>query len=232
VLEGSGLVNTPEDAVAAADVIGYPVLIKATGGGGGRGIYLCYSAADVLAQFGVSQKQGEAFFGNAGVFVEKFIEKAHHIEVQIFGDGKGKVVHLGERECSIQRRHQKVLEETPSPLLDDTSREELTSAACRLGAASKYRSAGTVEFLFDEATRKFYFLEVNTRLQVEHGITEMVNGNVDIVEWMLRLQLPGMAPLDLDTITTERSGWSIEVSQGRWVGARSWGRGQGAREGR
>jgi urea carboxylase len=166
VLEGSSLLSTAEDAVQAARLVGYPVLIKATGGGGGRGIYICHSDDDVLSQFATSQKQGEAFFGNSGVFVEKYIQKAHHIEVQIFGDGEGKVVHLGERECSIQRRHQKVLEETPSPLLDAETREALTSAACRLGAASKYRSAGTVEFLMDEETKKFYFLEVNTRLQV------------------------------------------------------------------
>lgn len=212
VLAGSGLMSCAEDAVAAADKIGYPVLLKATGGGGGRGIFICNNAEEVLSQFSVSQKQGEQFFGNAGVFVEKFIQKAHHIEVQIFGDGQGKVVHLGERECSIQRRHQKVLEETPSPLLDDAHRNELAAAAVRLGAAAAYRSAGTVEFLVDEDTKQFYFLEVNTRLQVEHGITEMVNGNVDIVEWMLRLQLPSfLKPLDLASIETERSGWSIEV---------------------
>jgi urea carboxylase len=134
--------------------------------------------------------------------------------VQIFGDGKGKMVHLGERECSIQRRHQKVLEETPSPLLDDALRADLTAAACRLGAAAKYRSAGTVEFIFDEDDSKFYFLEVNTRLQVEHGITELVNGGVDLVEWMLRLQVRGMEPLDLDAITTDRVGHSIEVRRG------------------
>jgi len=211
VLEGSSLLSTAEDAVEAARLVGYPVLIKATGGGGGRGIYICHTDDDVLSQFATSQKQGEAFFGNSDVFVEKYIQKSHHIEVQIFGDGEGKVVHLGERECSIQRRHQKVLEETPSPLLDEATREELTSAACRLGAAAKYRSAGTVEFLMDEDTKKFYFLEVNTRLQVEHGITELVNGDVDIVEWMLRLQIPGLEPLDIDSITTDRVGWSIEV---------------------
>ncbi|KIZ06735.1 UreA carboxylase [Monoraphidium neglectum] len=211
VLKGSGLVSDPEEAVAAAEEIGFPVLLKATGGGGGRGIYICHDVEEVRSQFHISQKQGEAFFGNSGVFVEKYIQRCHHIEVQIFGDGQGKVVHLGERECSIQRRHQKVLEETPSPLLTDALRGDLTSAACRLGAAASYRSAGTVEFIFDEDESKFYFLEVNTRLQVEHGITELVNGGVDLVEWMLRLQLPGMEPLDLDTITTERSGHSIEV---------------------
>ncbi|KAI8468536.1 MAG: allophanate hydrolase subunit 2-domain-containing protein [Monoraphidium minutum] len=211
VLKGSGLVATPEEAVEAALVVGFPVLLKATGGGGGRGIYICHNKDEVLSQFGVSQKQGEAFFGNSGVFVEKYIQRCHHIEVQIFGDGTGKVVHLGERECSIQRRHQKVLEETPSPLLTPALREDLTSAACRLGAASLYRSAGTVEFIFDEDESKFYFLEVNTRLQVEHGITELVNGGVDLVEWMLRLGVTGMQPLDLDTVSLDRAGHSIEV---------------------
>ena len=211
VLKGSGLVATPEEAVAAADAIGYPVLLKATGGGGGRGIYVCADAAEVAAQFGVSQKQGEAFFGNAGVFVEKYIARCHHIEVQIFGDGAGGVVALGERECSIQRRHQKVLEETPSPLLSDAQRADLVAAATRLGAAARYRSAGTVEFIFDEDEGRFYFLEVNTRLQVEHGITELVHGGVDLVEWMLRLQVPGLAPLDLASLTVERSGHAIEL---------------------
>jgi urea carboxylase len=184
-----------------------------------RGIYICADATEVRSQFGVSQKQGEAFFGNAGVFVEKYIRRCHHIEVQIFGDGAGNVVHLGERECSIQRRHQKVLEETPSPLLDAATREELTAAAVRLGSAARYRSAGTVEFIFDEDARRFYFLEVNTRLQVEHGITELVHGGVDLVEWMLRLQLPGLEPLDVTQITTDREGHSIEV------GGREGGRG-------
>ncbi|KAG2494459.1 hypothetical protein HYH03_007511 [Edaphochlamys debaryana] len=194
VLEGSGLVQNATDAVAAAQKVGYPVLLKATGGGGGMGIFHCNNDADVQRQFEMSQHQGQAFFGNAGVFVEKYITKAHHVEVQIFGDGEGGCIHLDERECSIQRRHQKVLEETPSPLLDGEMRAALTGAAVALGAASRYRSAGTVEFLVDEDDRKFYFLEVNTRLQVEHGITELAHGGIDIVEAQLRLQLPGMAP--------------------------------------
>ncbi|EFJ41655.1 hypothetical protein VOLCADRAFT_98356 [Volvox carteri f. nagariensis] len=194
ILEGSGLVTEAKDAVHEAQKVGYPVLLKATGGGGGMGIFLCRNDADVARQFEMSRHQGQAFFGNAGVFVEKYIEKAHHVEVQIFGDGEGGCIHLGERECSIQRRHQKVLEETPSPLVDSTLRQQLTSAAVALGAASAYRSAGTVEFLVDEESRQFYFLEVNTRLQVEHGITEMAHGNIDIVEAQLRLQLAGLLP--------------------------------------
>ncbi|KAG2435985.1 hypothetical protein HYH02_011698 [Chlamydomonas schloesseri] len=194
ILEGSGLVNNAEDAIKEANKVGYPVLLKATGGGGGMGIFLCRSDADVAKQFEMSQHQGQAFFGNAGVFVEKYIQKAHHVEVQIFGDGAGNCIHLGERECSIQRRHQKVLEETPSPLVDAELRAKLTGAAVALGAASCYRSAGTVEFLVDEDSRQFYFLEVNTRLQVEHGITELAHGDIDIVEAQLRLQLTGLAP--------------------------------------
>ncbi|GLC49765.1 hypothetical protein PLESTB_000289100 [Pleodorina starrii] len=194
ILEGSGLVKEAADAVQEAQKVGYPVLLKATGGGGGMGIFLCRSDADVERQFEMSRHQGQAFFGNAGVFVEKYIQNAHHVEVQIFGDGEGGCIHLGERECSIQRRHQKVLEETPSPLVDAELRSALTSAAVALGTASRYRSAGTVEFLVDEDSRRFYFLEVNTRLQVEHGITELAHGGIDIVEAQLRLQLTGLQP--------------------------------------
>lgn len=211
ILKGSPLLTEVEDAVTAAQSVGYPVLIKATGGGGGRGIFMCSSDDDVRANFATSQHQGQAFFGNSGVFVEKYISKGHHVEVQIFGDGEGNCVHLGERECSIQRRHQKVLEETPSPTLDDDTREKLALSAVQLAKAAKYRSAGTVEFLYDEDTNAFYFLEVNTRLQVEHGITELVNGGVDLVEWQLRLQVPSLPPLDLSSVALTRTGWSIEV---------------------
>ncbi|CAD7701958.1 unnamed protein product [Ostreobium quekettii] len=181
------------------------------------GIYLCYTEEELVSKFETAAKQGEAFFGNAGVFVEKYVQHAHHVEVQIFGDGKGCVVHLGERECSIQRRHQKILEETPSVLVTEDIRERLTAAAVRLCSAVKYRSAGTVEFLVDSDTKEFYFLEVNTRLQVEHGITEMVNGGVDLVEWMLRVQLEDLPAADfspktdLSSFTSRRSGWAIEV---------------------
>ncbi|GMH40935.1 hypothetical protein BSKO_08839 [Bryopsis sp. KO-2023] len=216
-LAGTSLLASAEEATKAASEIGLPILLKATGGGGGMGILLCRTLDEVEKNFETAGKQGDAFFGNAGVFAEKYVEKAHHVEVQIFGDGKGNVIHLGERECSIQRRHQKILEETPSPLLDSSLRSGLTEAAVRLCSAAKYRSAGTVEFLVDEDTKKFYFLEVNTRLQVEHGITEMVNGNVDLVEWMLRLQLsiPGSSDFDpkvnLTAFKHNPSGHSIEV---------------------
>lgn len=194
VLTGSPLLSSVAEATTAAAKVGYPVLLKATGGGGGMGIYICRDQKDVEANFETSQKQGQAFFGNDGVFLEKYIEEAHHVEVQIFGDGEGGCVHLGERECSIQRRHQKVLEETPSPLVDSGLRSRLTEAAVSLGRSCCYRSAGTVEFLVDGITKDFFFLEVNARLQVEHGITEMVHGCVDIVEMQMRLQIPGLAP--------------------------------------
>ncbi|MEW5305221.1 MAG: hypothetical protein WDW36_007777 [Sanguina aurantia] len=217
ILEGSGLVQSATEAAAAAAEVGYPVLLKATGGGGGMGIFTCLSEAEVHANFQTSQKQGLAFFGNAGVFVEKYIQKAHHIEVQIFGDGCGGCIHLGERECSIQRRHQKVLEETPSPLVSPQMRAQLTAAAVQLGQSSSYRSAGTVEFLVDEDSGRFYFLEVNTRLQVEHGITELTHGSIDIVEAQLRLQVPALQPAGgpqalLATLASaRRSGHAIEV---------------------
>lgn len=219
VLSGSDLVQHVDDALAAARSVGYPVLLKATGGGGGMGIYTCRDDDDVRRQFDASKNQGKAFFGNDGVFVEKYIEEAHHVEVQIFGDGLGDCVALGERECSIQRRHQKILEESPSPLVgnDEELRARLLNSATALGASAKYRSAGTVEFLVDGFTRQFYFLEVNARLQVEHGITEMVNGGIDIVEAQLRLQVPGLMPAGGEAEVMaklracKRTGHSIEV---------------------
>eukprot|EP00892_Ulva_mutabilis_P009832 jgi/Ulvmu1/7220/UM035_0006.1 len=188
VLPGSPVVTSATDATAAAEMVGYPILLKATGGGGGMGIYKCTSAADIQRNFPLAVNQGEKSFGNGDVFVEKFIQRAKHIEVQVLGDGAGVVTALGERECSVQRRHQKVVEEAPSPSIGEKLRAQLLAAAVRLCSAAHYRSAGTVEFLVDADTQEFFFLEVNTRLQVEHGITEMVTGQ-DIVEWMLRLQL-------------------------------------------
>lgn len=217
VLSGSGLLTSSQEAMEAAKKVGYPVLLKATGGGGGMGIFICNSPEDIQRQFEVSQHQGQAFFGNSGVFLEKYIQAAHHIEVQIFGDGIGGCIHLGERECSIQRRHQKVLEESPSPLVDEELRAKLTGAAVALGQASKYRSAGTVEFLVDEDTKEFFFLEVNTRLQVEHGITELVHGGIDIVQAQLELQVPSLTPAGgpqavlAALAAAPRGGHSIEV---------------------
>lgn len=189
ILPGSDLLTTAEEAVTTAQTIGFPVLLKATGGGGGIGIHLCRTEAQVLESFASASRQGKSAFGDSGVFIEKYVENARHIEVQIFGDGQGTVVTFPERECSIQRRHQKVVEETPSPFVDGSPRlrQALREAARSLGEHVHYRSAGTVEFILDDDTGKFFFLEVNTRLQVEHGITEMVSG-VDLVAWQLQAQ--------------------------------------------
>jgi urea carboxylase len=182
---GTGLLSEPTAAVAAAEAIGYPVILKATAGGGGIGMKVCAGAAELQDAFASVVRLGAGNFGNGGVFLERYVETARHIEVQVFGDGAGRVVALGERDCSLQRRNQKVVEETPAPLLPGATRQAMIDAAVRLTAGAHYRSAGTVEFLYDPARDDFYFLEVNTRLQVEHGVTEQVTG-VDLVEWMIR----------------------------------------------
>ncbi|MEL6338157.1 MAG: urea carboxylase, partial [Pseudomonadota bacterium] len=167
------------------NAIGYPIMLKATAGGGGIGMRVCENEAAVREGFESVARLGKGNFGDAGVFLERFIAEARHIEVQIFGDGEGQVMPLGERDCSLQRRNQKVVEEAPAPCLSDERRAGLIEAAVRLGEAARYRSAGTVEFLFDAKTQEYFFLEMNTRLQVEHGVTEEVMG-IDIVEWMIR----------------------------------------------
>jgi urea carboxylase len=185
LLPGTDLLQTAVEALSAARDIGYPVMLKSTAGGGGIGMRLCNSAAELADSFAAVQRLSQASFGSGGLYLEKFVADARHIEVQIFGDGAGTVIALGERDCSTQRRHQKVIEETPAPGLSADVRAGLLSAAVRLGEAVSYQNAGTVEFIYDNFAGAFYFLEVNTRLQVEHGITEEVTG-VDLVEWMLR----------------------------------------------
>jgi len=185
LLPGSELLKNLADAQEAAATIGFPVMLKSTAGGGGIGIRLCRQPEDITAAFEATQRLGESNFGNSGTFLERFIERARHIEVQIFGDGRGEVIALGERDCSTQRRNQKVIEETPVPGLPVETRVKLVEAAVELGRAANYRSAGTVEFVYDNASGRFFFLEVNTRLQVEHGVTEEVTG-IDLVEWMVR----------------------------------------------
>jgi urea carboxylase len=182
---GTGLLTGADEAAEAAARIGYPVMLKATAGGGGIGMRVCEDEAAVREGFAAVVRQGEASFGDAGVFLERYIARARHIEVQIFGDGEGRVMALGERDCSLQRRNQKVVEEAPAPNLAPEKRAELIAAAVRLGEAARYLSAGTVEFLYDAARDDFFFLEMNTRLQVEHGVTEEVMG-IDLVEWMVR----------------------------------------------
>jgi len=182
---GTGLLTDEEEAVQAAREIGFPVILKATAGGGGIGMRICEDEASVRQGFAGVARLGEGNFGDAGVFLERYIGRARHIEVQIFGDGEGRIMPLGERDCSLQRRNQKVVEEAPAPLLSEAQRAELIAAAVRLCEAARYRSAGTVEFLFDADRQEFFFLEMNTRLQVEHGVTEEVMG-IDLVEWMIR----------------------------------------------
>lgn len=208
LLPGTGLLHSLEEALEAAGRLGYPVMLKSSGGGGGIGMRVCRSAQELREIYDSVLRLSRANFGDSGVYLEKFVERARHIEVQIFGDGQGEVLALGERDCSAQRRHQKVLEETPAPGLTEGVRRELFRSAILLGKAVNYASAGTVEFLYDDDTSRFYFLEVNTRLQVEHGVTEQVTG-LDLVEWMI-LQAAGELPA-LSTFRLNPQGASIEA---------------------
>ncbi|MFZ0105737.1 MAG: urea carboxylase [Thiobacillus sp.] len=207
LLPGSGLLSDAGHAQAEAARIGYPVMLKSTAGGGGIGMRLIWSADELVEAFQSVERLARANFKEAGIFLEKYVEHARHIEVQIFGDGKGHVVALGERDCSVQRRNQKVIEETPAPGLTEMQRADLLATAVRLGEAVGYRSAGTVEFVYDTRSGEFYFLEVNTRLQVEHGVTEEVSG-VDLVEWMVR---EAAGELDLSGFKPELQGASMQV---------------------
>ncbi len=208
MLPGSGLLKDVDDALRAAAQVGYPTMLKSTAGGGGIGMRLCNSAEELRDAFDAVSRQSQASFGSSSLYLERFVAAARHIEVQIFGDGNGSVTALGERDCSVQRRNQKVIEETPAPGLPGSVREQLLQSAVRLGKAIHYQSAGTVEFIYDNSTGEFYFLEVNTRLQVEHGVTEEVTG-VDLVEWMVKQAAGEMPPLD--TICIHPSGSSIQV---------------------
>lgn len=205
---GTGLLNTLEEALAAAERIGYPVMLKSTAGGGGIGLTRCADAQVLQQAWESVRRLGEQFFSDAGVFVERCVDRARHIEVQIFGDGKGNVVALGERDCSLQRRNQKVVEETPAPHLPAATRQAMLDAAVQLGKQVNYRSAGTVEFIYDAALDAFYFLEVNTRLQVEHPVTECVTG-LDLVECMLRVAAE--QSIDWARLAQAPQGAAIEV---------------------
>ncbi len=185
LLPGTGLLKDVLHATGEAKKIGYPVMLKSTAGGGGIGMQLIWAEHELAAAFESVQRLSKNNFKDSGIYLEKYVQAARHIEVQIFGDGKGNVIALGERDCSVQRRNQKVIEETPAPNITETTRDALCETALKLASALHYRSAGTVEFVYDNASHEFYFLEVNTRLQVEHGVTELVTG-VDLVEWMVR----------------------------------------------
>lgn len=205
---GTGLLDSLEQALEEADRIGYPVMLKSTAGGGGIGLTRCDDAQALREAYDGVKRMGEQFFRDSGAFLERFVDQARHIEVQIFGDGKGRVVALGERDCSLQRRNQKVVEETPAPHLPAATRAALHSAAVKLGESVNYRSAGTVEFIYDGACDEFYFLEVNTRLQVEHPVTEMVTG-LDLIECMLKVGADD--PLDWAAMERAPQGSAIEV---------------------
>lgn len=180
-----GELRSEEDALQAAQKIGFPVIIKATAGGGGRGMRVVNKAEDLGRAFQAAQAEAKSTFGNDGVYLERYFLEPRHIEVQVLADQHGRVIHLGERDCSIQRRHQKLVEETPSPAVDDKLRREIGRVAVEAVKAAHYRNVGTVEFLLDE-DRQFYFMEVNTRIQVEHPITEMVTG-IDLIKEQIRL---------------------------------------------
>ncbi|MBC8002951.1 MAG: ATP-grasp domain-containing protein, partial [Opitutaceae bacterium] len=208
LLPGSGLLDNASRAMIEAHKIGFPVMLKSTAGGGGIGMRVCDDEASLREHFDSVTRLSQANFKNGGLYVEKFVSRARHIEVQLFGDGRGRVLALGERDCSLQRRNQKVVEETPAPGLTAKARQKLLDCAQLLGEKVSYRSAGTVEFVFDADNGQFYFLEVNTRLQVEHGVTEGVLG-IDLVEWMVRLAANdlGFWPKE----TPKSKGHSIQV---------------------
>ncbi|MCQ2994313.1 urea carboxylase [Pseudomonas syringae] len=210
MLEGTELLDSVEAALSAAEIIGYPVMLKSTAGGGGIGMRVCRSAAELSESFEAVKRLGQNNFSDSGVFIEKYIQRARHLEVQVFGDGCGEVLALGVRDCSVQRRNQKVLEETPAPNLPDGMGEALCMAAIKLAKAVNYRSAGTVEFVFDSDDQRFYFLEVNTRLQVEHGVTEQVWG-VDLVSWMVQLAAGDLPPLSELQAALKPSGHAIQA---------------------
>ena len=198
---------TATDA-AIDDTVGYPLLVKASAGGGGKGMRIVESSADLVEAVAAAQREALSGFGDDTVFLERYVASSRHVEIQVMGDSHGNVVHLGERECSIQRRHQKIVEESPSPVVDDEMRAAMGEAALALARHMGYESAGTVEFLVDDDTHEFFFLEVNTRLQVEHPVTEEVTG-IDLVREQLRIAGGEELGYDQDSITW--SGSAIEV---------------------
>ena len=185
IVPGTGLVDDVEEAAVFAQEAGFPVIIKATAGGGGKGMRVAWNDEELRRNYVAARTEAGAAFGNDGVYIEKYLVNPRHVEVQLMGDHHGTVIHFGERDCSVQRRHQKLIEETPSPSISPTQREGLGAAALAIARACGYRNAGTVEFLLD-ADGGFYFLEMNTRLQVEHPVTEMVTG-IDLMKWMIRV---------------------------------------------
>ncbi|NYV65954.1 acetyl-CoA carboxylase biotin carboxylase subunit [Bacillus sp. Gen3] len=208
IVPGSqGIINEIEEAIQLANSMGYPVIIKATAGGGGKGIRVAKNEEELVKGINITQQEASTAFGNPGVYIEKYIEDFRHVEIQIMADQHGNVIHLGERDCSIQRRLQKLLEESPSPALTPEIREKMGEAAVKAAKAVDYTGAGTIEFIFDHHNQIFYFMEMNTRIQVEHPVTEMVTG-VDLVKEQI-LVASGQ-PLSIKQEEVTFKGWSIE----------------------
>ncbi|ELK22433.1 acetyl-CoA carboxylase, biotin carboxylase [Anoxybacillus flavithermus TNO-09.006] len=208
IVPGSqGIIESIDEAIALANEIGYPVIIKATAGGGGKGIRVARNEQELIKGITITQQEAATAFGNPGVYIEKYIEDFRHVEIQVLADSYGNVIHLGERDCTIQRRLQKLLEETPSPVLDEDMRQKMGEAAVKAAQAVQYTGAGTVEFIYDYRNRQFYFMEMNTRIQVEHPVTEMVTG-VDLIKEQIRIASGEKLTLKQEDVTF--NGWSIE----------------------
>ncbi|PEF35296.1 acetyl-CoA carboxylase biotin carboxylase subunit [Bacillus sp. AFS094228] len=208
IVPGSkGIINDTDEGVALANEMGYPVIIKATAGGGGKGIRVARTEEDLIKGINITQQEAATAFGNPGVYIEKFIEDFRHVEIQVMADNHGNAIHLGERDCTVQRRLQKLVEETPSPALDGEIRAEMGQAAVTAALAVNYSGAGTVEFIYDYVNRKYYFMEMNTRIQVEHPVTEMVTG-VDLIKEQIKVASGNKLSLSQEDVTY--NGWSIE----------------------
>lgn len=207
LVPGTGIVPDIETGKEWAAKIGYPVIIKATAGGGGKGIRVARTEEDLVKGIEITQKEAAAAFGNPGVYLEKFIEYFRHCEIQVLADSHGNVVHLGERDCTVQRRMQKLVEEAPSPALSEERRAEMGEAAVKAAKACNYEGAGTIEFIYDYQADKFYFMEMNTRIQVEHPVTEMITG-VDLVQQQLKIASGEKLPFVQEDIKI--NGWAIE----------------------
>ena len=208
IVPGStGIINNIDEALDLVNKIDYPVIIKATAGGGGKGIRVARNEQELVKGINITQQEALTAFGNPGVYIEKYIEDFRHVEIQVLADNFGNTVHLGERDCSIQRRLQKLLEETPSPALDGEIREEMGNAAVKAAKAVDYSGAGTVEFIYDYRNRKFYFMEMNTRIQVEHPVTELVTG-IDLIKEQIRVASGEKLTMNQQDVTF--TGWAIE----------------------
>ncbi|MFJ7927995.1 acetyl-CoA carboxylase biotin carboxylase subunit [Peribacillus sp. NPDC096448] len=208
IVPGSkGIIKDTDEGVALANEMGYPVIIKATAGGGGKGIRVARTEEELIKGINITQQEAATAFGNPGVYIEKFIEDFRHVEIQVMADNHGNAIHLGERDCTVQRRLQKLVEETPSPALDGETRAEMGQAAVTAALAVNYSGAGTVEFIYDYVNRKYYFMEMNTRIQVEHPVTEMVTG-VDLIKEQIKVASGNKLSLSQEDVTY--NGWSIE----------------------